>query len=53
MSEEKYTGSMREVESLIDQFRVQITKEQQPPIDNTQTKSKGEHKINKCYIIYV
>ena len=37
MMEEKHSGCMREVESLIDQFRVQVSKDQ-APVENKTTK---------------
>ena len=51
MMEEKYNGSLREIESLVDQFRLQITKEQQAPVENKPTKTKG--KLNHCCSLYI
>lgn len=40
--EDKYGGCMREMESLIDQFRAQIISKDKDPNENTTTVIKGK-----------
>ena len=40
--EDKYGGCMKEMESLIDQFRVRIISKDKNPNENTTTKGKAD-----------